>query len=402
MAEGNGTPAGKTGRVFIVTGYDAGQVFNIAEEVSKSFPGNPVVLAPETVPERLPESGKHLLFGGKPGTRSHSLKSALHGPAARNSRSVVILESGRIRNAGELLRKLDPGKEVSGITFLMDESALIRENSRNPVFQIFRNFLFWIETGFRITLQKAPIVEVSSGLLSSLKMSPFKEGTKKEIIVRSIWKARPDIIPVSSMSVRKPSGKKPVRSAGNSLQLFLLHTWLLLKSAFYIQPKSAISLFTVKNLKNFIRKELFNPAEPAHIKAISVGIGVFCGIIPLWGWQTILAITLSLALRINKIITITASSVSITPLLPLILYFSYFTGGFFIGDRPTFSERQSIDLEFIKVHFLQYFIGAFVFALVAGFVTGLFTFGVLKLAPRRTPDKRSPSSDRDQTQKQKG
>jgi uncharacterized protein (DUF2062 family) len=66
-------------------------------------------------------------------------------------------------------------------------------------------------------------------------------------------------------------------------------------------------------------------------------------------------------------------------LLPLILYFSYYTGGFFIGYKPSFEARQEITLEFVKVHFLQYFAGAFIFAVIAGVVMGLLTWGVLLL-----------------------
>jgi uncharacterized protein (DUF2062 family) len=294
-----------------------------------------------------------------------------------------MVNSDRIKIVDELIKKIPSHTAGEKATILLDESILIKENARNPVFQIFRNFLFWAETGFRISLQKSPLIIVPAKVARSISLTPFTEGIKREILIRSIWESKPDMIPISSTSVKTPRVRKPARNPKRLAQLFLMHTWLLLKSAFYIQPRAAIRQFSLANLKEFIKKELFSPGEPAHKKALSVAIGIFCGIIPLWGWQTIIAITLSISLRLNKIITITASSISITPLFPLILYLSYLTGGFFMGSDITFQEGREIDMEFIKVNFLQYFIGAFIFALAAGLITGLLTWSILLAAPRK-------------------
>lgn len=384
MSDGNNGGSSGAVKLFIVTGFNTEQVYCVAEEVGRAFRDAIVFLAVEGQTETRPltENPKTRLFAGKRGSCSHALKLSLSAALKENFRDIIIADAERIRKPPEVLKKIpSTGVEQKPAIFLMDESALVKENSRNPVFQIFRNFLFWIETGFRITLQRSPVVILSKELLNSLSMSPLSEGIRKEILVRAIWKQRPDIVPVSSTAVKKPGKKPGINSIKRYSQLFALHTWLILKSAFYIQPKNAIRLFTLKNLKAFVKRELFNPAEPTHIKAISVGVGIFCGIIPLWGWQTIIAITLSLSLRLNKMITITTSSISITPLLPLILYFSYFTGGLFLGDKPTFEARNEIDLEFIKVHFLQYFLGAFILAFIAGAASGLITWLTLKAFP---------------------
>ena len=367
---------------FVINGFRRETVDEVGREVSEAFPGALIFLAPEvkktTSGKDLP--GTEILCAGTGGSRSEAFNNCLDKALEANTDHIVIIDANRVKEPAYLLNKistLTSGKEIT--TFLVDESALIRENSRNPVFQIFRNFLFWAETGFRTSLQKAPVIVYPARLIRSFKLTPFKEGRKREFIIRAIWKEKPDIIPVASTSVKKPSGKVNRRFLFSLSQLFLMHTWLLMKSIFYVQPKAAIRLFTVANLKAFIRKELLSPGEPAYIKALSVSIGIFCGIIPLWGWQTIIAITLSLSFRLNKMITITTSSLSITPLLPLILYLSYYTGGYFIGDIPSFEARQEITLEFVKVHFLQYFIGAFIFAFIAGIFTGLFTWGILKI-----------------------
>ncbi len=386
MAGGNGNNAidVQFGTLaFIINGFRQETVDEVGREASKAFPEALIFLAPEIKkisPGKKPAGTENILCTGTGGSRSEAFNNCLEKALEADTDHIAIIDANRIKEPAYLLSKISTrtaGKEIT--TFLVDESALIRENSRNPVFQIFRNFLFWAETGFRTSLQKAPVIIYPARLIRSFKLTPFKEGRKREFIIRAIWKGKPDIIPLASTAVKKPSGKINRRFLPSLSQLFLMHTWLLLKSIFYIQPKAAIRLFTVANLKAFIRKELLSPGEPAYIKALSVTIGIFCGIIPLWGWQTIIAITLSLSFRLNKMITITTSSISITPLFPLILYLSYYTGGYFIGDVPSLEARQEITLEFVKVHFLQYFVGAFIFAFVAGILTGLFTWGVLKI-----------------------
>jgi uncharacterized protein (DUF2062 family) len=57
------------------------------------------------------------------------------------------------------------------------------------------------------------------------------------------------------------------------------------------------------------------------------------GIVPIWGFQLIVAITLSFLLRLNKALVIIAANISIPPMWPLILFLSYEMGKFWMGDK---------------------------------------------------------------------
>src|ERR1035437_1705181 len=59
------------------------------------------------------------------------------------------------------------------------------------------------------------------------------------------------------------------------------------------------TLFSKKSL-NKIVNELYNPDQTDELKAFSAAFGIFMGIIPIWGFQTIAAIFLAMALKLNK------------------------------------------------------------------------------------------------------
>jgi uncharacterized protein (DUF2062 family) len=107
------------------------------------------------------------------------------------------------------------------------------------------------------------------------------------------------------------------------------------------------------------------------------------GIVPLWGFQMLLAISISLLLRLNKTLVIIATNVSIPPMIPLVIYLSHVTGKFWMGKYATsISFSDDITLEFIRDNFVQYAVGAVTLATLAGLFFGLLTYGILKVIKR--------------------
>ena len=54
--------------------------------------------------------------------------------------------------------------------------------------------------------------------------------------------------------------------------------------------------------------------------SLAVGLGLFFGILPVWGLQTVLALTLAHRLRLNLAITLLACNISLPPMVPFLLY----------------------------------------------------------------------------------
>jgi uncharacterized protein (DUF2062 family) len=88
-------------------------------------------------------------------------------------------------------------------------------------------------------------------------------------------------------------------------------------------------------------------------------LGVFIGLSPFWGFQTLLVISLSVLFKLNKVLAFVASNVSLPPFIPFIIAASLFLGAPFVqGDSNILS--QDLNFELIKNNLLQYIIGSFI------------------------------------------
>lgn len=109
------------------------------------------------------------------------------------------------------------------------------------------------------------------------------------------------------------------------------------------------------------------------------------GIIPIWGFQLITAIFLSILFRLNKALVIIAANITFPPMIPFVIFLSYKVGGYCIGGRATNIEYSKMfSIKEIKNNFTQYLYGSIVLAIVAGIAFGLLTFVLLKLFKRKS------------------
>ncbi|MDB5147041.1 MAG: hypothetical protein JWQ57_1061, partial [Mucilaginibacter sp.] len=110
---------------------------------------------------------------------------------------------------------------------------------------------------------------------------------------------------------------------------------------------------------------------------------VFMGIVPIWGFQLLVAISLAIVLRLNKAIVVTAAHISIPPMIPVIIFLSYKTGSVWMGSRNVDIPLDKISIKSIGEHLEQYLYGSISLAIFAGIFAGLLTFALLKLFKRR-------------------
>ncbi len=107
------------------------------------------------------------------------------------------------------------------------------------------------------------------------------------------------------------------------------------------------------------------------------------GIVPIWGFQLAVAISLSFLLRLNKPLVIIAANISIPPMIPVILFLSHLAGAFWMGKRAQYiSFSSDITFDMIQASFFQYVAGAVTLAIIAGVIFGVVAYGILKLTRR--------------------
>ena len=144
-------------------------------------------------------------------------------------------------------------------------------------------------------------------------------------------------------------------------------------------------MFEKKKLKELVNEHLFNPLHTDQNKALSIAFGIFMGIVPIWGFQLVVGISLAILFRLNKILVIIAANISIPPMIPIIIFLSYKTGAVWMGDHAGHLEfSRNITLQSIQQNLQQYILGSVTLAIVAGLAVGLLTFIVLKLFKRKS------------------
>jgi len=108
------------------------------------------------------------------------------------------------------------------------------------------------------------------------------------------------------------------------------------------------------------------------------------GIVPIWGFQLIVALFFAAIFRLNKILVIIASHVSLPPMIRFIIFLSYKSGGYWMGNRnATIAFTRHISLSSISQHLEQYIYGSITLAFAAGISAGILAFILLKIFNRK-------------------
>ncbi|MBU0764002.1 MAG: DUF2062 domain-containing protein, partial [Bacteroidetes bacterium] len=140
-----------------------------------------------------------------------------------------------------------------------------------------------------------------------------------------------------------------------------------------------------KKFREFYNRYIINSDEPNAKIVFAAMLGVFIGVAPIWGWQIVAGITLAHIFRLNKVITVVASHISIPPMIPVILYVSYIFGGIILShDTHNISYNASISFELVAKNAVQYVVGALLLGIALAVVTGTVT-AVLLAVFRKKP-----------------
>jgi uncharacterized protein (DUF2062 family) len=250
----------------------------------------------------------------------------------------------------------------------------------------FSNFWFRVETGYRMPDTQSGYRLYPLHLLQNMKWVTRKYEFEIEVLVRAAWKG----IPVRSVPVTVYYAPKEIRVSHfrpfkDFTRISILNTALVLIAFLWVKPVHFFRMLFRKNgLKLALRNQLFNPAESDLLKSISISFGVFMGIVPIWGFQLLVAIFLAVLLKLNKALVIIAANISIPPMIPLIIFGSYQMGAWWMGGRSLQLDfSRDINLQSIRANLEQYIYGSITLAIIAGLLAGIISFVVLRISKRR-------------------
>ena len=115
---------------------------------------------------------------------------------------------------------------------------------------------------------------------------------------------------------------------------------------------------------------------------MSVALGIFIGILPFWGFQTVIVIFLAILLKLNKVIAFVFSNISLPPFIPFIIYASSKIGQFALGIDYNYSMEEIINNFEIYKHLKSYIIGSFLFATISSIILGILSYLIFSVFKR--------------------
>ena len=271
-------------------------------------------------------------------------------------------------------------------TLLIGARNLTADNmpARNTFANRFSNFWYLVETGRRLEDTQSGFRLYPLRRLGRLRSLCSRYEFEVEVIVRAAWRG----VEVENIPVRvyyAPDGERVshFRPLRDFTRISLLNSVLVLEALLFYYPWRFFRALTRENIRRFIRRNITRSPESNARLAAAMGWGVLCGILPIWGYQMIFAGVSAHFMRLNKLVAIVFSNISIPPMIPFILYGSYWLRGRITG-LPVELTLAEVTLRRMAECLAQYLAGSVALAVAAGAAVWAVSWCVMTLM-KRTP-----------------
>lgn len=266
-----------------------------------------------------------------------------------------------------------------GARNMSDESVPKKSSFGNK----FSNFWYWIETGIKLQDTQSGFRLYPVQHFRNLKFYTNKFEFEIEVIVKAAWNGTEvKNIPIHILydETERVSHFRPFK---DFTRISILNTWLVIVTVFYIKPRNLFRKLKKKGFKRFIVEDVLGSNDSPQKKALSVALGIFIGITPLWGLHTLLVLSLAVILKLNKAIAFAFSNVSLPPFIPFVVFASFTLGNYILGQNETLNLSSiTTDFEALK-HLKTYIIGSFSLAAVAAITAGILSYFVFLIFQKK-------------------
>lgn len=245
------------------------------------------------------------------------------------------------------------------------------------------SFWFRAETGVRLDDTQCGFRGYPLALTQRLKTRSGRYAFELEFMVRASWIGTV-LVPVPVKCTYEPeqlrqSHFRPVRDLAH---ITLMNIGLVFQSWFVPLPLRVVwSHGGRKPLGTTIAAFFTEHAHDPLRMALAVGLGLFFGIAPIWGYQMVAAAAAAHYFRLNKAIALVASNISLPPMVPFILYGSMGLGHWiFTGHalEAGFSPHSMTRANALA-YFTQWLVGSLALAVLAAAVGTLVTYTLARV-----------------------
>lgn len=272
-----------------------------------------------------------------------------------------------------------PGALLMGSRDMDQEGVPAKSSFGNK----FSNFWYKLETGIDLPDTQTGYRLYPLKPLDKINLFTTKFETEIEVIVKMAWRDV-DVLPVNVKVLYDPNERvSHFRPFKDFTRISILNTYLVTLTLLFYLPRR---LFKASKKKEFwigLKNNIIKPEESAARKAVSIAFGFFMGVLPIWGFQLLIGIPLSIYFKMNKSLFLLAANISIPPLIPAIIFFSYQVGGLLMGKEKQLPNLSEMTLESIHINFLQYCLGGVGLSIFLFFSSYLLSFCFIKVFFRK-------------------
>ena len=255
--------------------------------------------------------------------------------------------------------------------------------SKNTFANKFSNFWYKVETGEKLSDTQSGFRLYPLEKLQKIHLITRRYEFEVEIIVRAAWRGvNVENVPIKVYYPPVEERVSHFRPMKDFTRISILNTVLVFYAFLFYYPWKFLRMLTWENIKKFFDKHIIHSSDSNMRMAAAMGWGIFCGIIPIWGYQMVIAGVTAHFMRLNKVVAIVFSNISIPPMIPFILYGSMVTGAWMLGMDNIFSlENVSFDNVFESL--TQYIVGSVSLAAVAGLAVFAISFLTMVVCKRK-------------------
>lgn len=316
--------------------------------------------------------------------KGYALKRGLREAARIGYAYAITIDSDGQHYANDIAVFVEVA-ERSANTLFVGARNLQAENmpSQNTFANKFSNFWFWAETGTHLADTQSGFRLYPLAEITKMHFITSRYEFEVEVLVRAAWKGlKVENVPIKVYYPPADERVSHFRPLRDFTRISILNTYLVLVALLVYYPWRFVHALTWTNIKQFVRNNITHSPESNLRMSLSVGLGVCCGILPAWGYQMWIALAVAQVTKLNKVLAVVASNISIPPMIPFILFGSYAIGCWLLGN-PISLLFNEITFENAMINLWQYVLGACVLALAAGVCAWLMCWAVLGLFRKR-------------------
>ena len=316
--------------------------------------------------------------------KGYALKLGLQKAYEWGYRYAITIDSDGQHYADDIPTFLDKIEEKPD-SLLIGARNLTAENmpSKNTFANRFSNFWYKVETGQELSDTQSGYRLYPLERLQNIHFLTRRYEFEVEIIVRAAWRGvNVENIPIKVYYPPVEERVSHFRPLQDFTRISLLNTVLVLYAFLLYYPWRFLRSLTLSNIKKFIDQQIVHSADSNVRMAAAMGWGIFCGIIPIWGYQMVFAGFTAHFLKLNKIVAVVFSNISIPPMIPFLLYGSMVLGAWALNVENAFS-LESISLDSVWQSLGQYLVGSALLAVASGVLVFAISLLVMVICKRK-------------------